>query len=215
MSVDLTKIEFIGASTSNYTKNRSGKSISYIVIHYTAGNNDTARANAKYFQTFREASAHYFVDSKEIIQTVADEYAAWHCGTQYGYKHKECRNANSIGIEICSHKDSKGNYYFDDEAVARAADLTASLMRKYNIPIENVIRHYDVTGKVCPAPFVKNESDWKSYLRLCNGLLSPTTDYYIGIVQSRVKKKLEDKTIKYISDYKYADELWKRLAEME
>ena len=215
VAIELTKIPFIGANSRNYTAGRSGKKIEYIVIHYTAGTNDTARANAKYFQSFREASAHYFVDSKEIIQTVKDENAAWHCGTQWGYKHPKCRNVNSVGIEICTLKDGKGNYSFAPAAVRRAAELTAALMKKYGIPIGNVIRHYDVTGKVCPAPMVNDKNQWKAFLKLCEDFSEMSTEDYIGIVQRRVARPFEKQTIEYLNKYKYSSELWKRLAEME
>ncbi len=215
MVLDLSKIVFKGASSLNYTNGREGKKIEYIVIHYTAGRNDTARANAVYFQSSRQASAHYFVDENEIIQTVKDTNAAWHCGTKYGYKHAKCRNANSIGIEICSKIDAGGNYYFDPKAVKRTAELVAALMKKYGVSIGNVIRHYDVTGKICPAPMVNDVKQWEAFLKLSESLVDLTMQDYIDIVQSRVSPPFEKQTIDYINRYKYADDLWRRLAEME
>ena len=44
-----------------------------------------------------------------------------------------------------------------------AADLVKLLMKKYNVPVERVIRHYDVTGKVCPKPFVDDEKAWETF----------------------------------------------------
>lgn len=140
----------------------------YVVIHYTANNGDTAQGNANYFHSVnRNASANYFVDENEIVQVVKDTDIAWHCGAS-SYKHLYCRNTNSIGIELCSRKDSNGRYYFKDETIANAVELTASLMKKYNIPITNVIRHYDVTGKVCPEPFVSDTSKWNNYIYTVN-----------------------------------------------
>lgn len=57
-------------------------------------------------------------------------------------------------MELCSRKDADGLYYFTQETVDNAVTLVRELMKKYNVPPENVIRHYDVTGKICPAPFV-------------------------------------------------------------
>ena len=155
---------FKSAHTSNFKKGRTD-SIKYIVIHYTANNGDTAKNNLNYFANHQNlsASAHYFVDENEVCQSVKDTDTAYHCGAKT-YKHKYCRNSNSLGIELCSRKDSKGKYYFKDETVNRAAALTKELMRKYNIPVENVIRHYDVTGKICPAPMVNDEKMWKEFL---------------------------------------------------
>ena len=78
------------------------KKVNNIVVHYTANDGDTARNNGNYFsQPNRNASAHYFVDENEIIQSVKDTDTAWHCGAK-SYKHELCRNDNSIGIEMCS-----------------------------------------------------------------------------------------------------------------
>lgn len=139
--------------------------IKYIVIHYV-GATSSAKANADYFAAQnRNASAHYFVGhSGEIYQIVEDKDIAWHCGAN-SYKHKECRNANSIGIELCCRttgdpSKADNNWYFEDATINAAVELTKELMKKYNVPIENVIRHYDVTGKTCPAPFVYNNKKW-------------------------------------------------------
>lgn len=79
----------------------SKKNNKYIVIHYV-GAVSTAKNNADYFYSVnRGASANYFVDDNEIWQVVEDKNAAWHCGTTGKYYHKECRNENSIGIEMC------------------------------------------------------------------------------------------------------------------
>ena len=157
------KINKLIAHSSNFTKGRKQK-IQFLVIHYTANNGDLAKSNCNYFKSpNRNASAHYFVDEKEIWQSVEDNNTAWHCGTKGKYYHNRCRNDNAIGIELCSEKDSKGNYYFNNETINNAIALTKMLMKKYNIPIENVIRHYDVTRKVCPAPFVNNNVAWNNF----------------------------------------------------
>lgn len=148
---------------SNYSAKRGGNSIKYIVIHYTANNGDTAQNNCKYFNSpNRKASAHYFVGRDGVFQSVQDIHTAWHCGGS-SYKHKYCRNANSIGIEMCSKIDGNGKYYIENSVIDNAIDLTKHLMNKYNIPSSNVIRHYDVTGKACPEPFVRDENLWKNF----------------------------------------------------
>ena len=161
---------FKQAHSSNFKKGRTD-SIKYIVIHYTANNGDTAKNNLNYFANNQNlsASAHYFVDENEVCQSVKDADTAYHCGAKT-YKHKVCRNSNSIGIELCSRKDANGKFYFKDKTVANALSLTKELMQKYNIPVANVVRHYDVTGKICPAPMVNDEKLWKEFLsKLSNG----------------------------------------------
>lgn len=141
----------------------SNKKNKYIVVHYTANNGDTAKGNCNYFKSEnRQASAHYFVDEKEIWQCVKDEEVAWHVGGAKRY-YNDCRNNNSIGIELCSRKDSNGKYYFKRETIENAQKLISYLMVKYDIPLQNVIRHYDVTRKCCPAPFVDNIMEWKQF----------------------------------------------------
>ena len=147
------------------TKNFDSGSINrikYIVVHFTANNGDTAYGNTNYFKSYRGASAHYFVDENNVYQSVEDKNIAWHCGAK-NYKHSTCRNSNSLGVELCSRKDSKGNFYFMDKTVDNAVELVKMLMAKYNVPIANVIRHYDVTGKNCPEPFVKNIEAWHNF----------------------------------------------------
>ncbi len=147
------------------TKNFDSGSINrikYIVVHFTANNGDTAYGNTNYSKSYRGASAHYFVDENGIYQSIEDKNIAWHCGAKK-YKHSTCRNSNSLGVELCSRKDSKGNYYFMDKTVDNAVELVKMLMAKYNVPIANVIRHYDVTGKNCPEPFVRDIKAWQNF----------------------------------------------------
>ena len=156
----------------NFTDKNSTARIKYIVIHYFGGL-ATAENLAKYWaRTYAGASAHYAVGhSGEIFQIVEDDDAAWHCGAK-SYKHAECRNTNSIGIEMAVKKKSAAtqnatdkDWYFTDETVAATIELTRMLMEKYNIPADHVIRHYDVTGKICPNPYVYNlfEATWQKF----------------------------------------------------
>ena len=141
------------------TQNRDKK---YIVVHYV-GAVSTAKNNVDYYyQLDRKASAHYFVDDNEIWQCVDDSNIAWHCGANK-YYHDDCRNKNSIGIEMCCKKDDKGNLYMTDKTIENTQELIMYLMEKYGIDVDHVIRHYDVTHKICPAPFVNDESKWTKF----------------------------------------------------
>lgn len=157
----LDNIKLVLAHATNRGGKRNTKNIKYIVIHYTGVDGDYDTNNVKYFQRTPniQASAHYFVGSESITQSVPDDMIAWHCGGKK-YKHKSCRNANSIGIEICDEvKD--GRMYPKQQTINNALMLTEHLMKKYNIPKSNVIRHYDVTGKLCPAYWV-DDTKWMS-----------------------------------------------------
>lgn len=154
-------------NSSNYSLRTKNK-VEYIVIHYV-GALGSARENARYYADNKnlKASAHFFVghasEDGAVYQSVDPKYRAWHCGSETGIYYSPCRNENSIGIEMCCHKDKEGNWYFDEKTLANAAELTRELMKEYSIPIERVIRHYDVTHKNCPAPLVKNESAWAAF----------------------------------------------------
>lgn len=164
--------------------------IKYIVIHYV-GATGSAKANCKYYASQKlGASAHYFVcHTGEIWQCVEDKNIAWHCGgkkysgTTGGSYHGICTNANSIGIEMCVKKDG-GVWYFENDTVEATIALTKELMKKYNISAENVIRHFDVTGKLCPAPYVENNTKhtWMDF----KAAISPAKKYAVGWTKDNV-----------------------------
>lgn len=144
-------------------ESRQGWHVNYIVIHYV-GAVSTAKNNADYFYGGdRQASAHYFVDETSIWQSVEESRAAWHCGgplqgtgghTFFGY----CTNLNSIGIEMCVVRQG-GKYIIKTDTVNNTAWLVRDLMKRYGVSKDHVIRHYDVTGKSCPAAYPEYAPD--------------------------------------------------------
>ena len=156
-----------------------GRKIKYIAIHYTAGSTSkkgTAMATRNVFIT-RQASADYVVDDAEIVRINPDvrNYYCWAVGdklnstTGGGRLHGMATNKNTISIEICSNLlpnttaavPNHGGWYFTDAALNNALKLVRCLMEEYNIPKENVVRHYDITGKLCPG--VINWTDFNIY----------------------------------------------------
>lgn len=156
-------MEFIACNMANYRAGRT-QPVRYIVMHYTANNGDTAKNNCDYYHRVGglQASAHYFCDEYGAMQSVLECDTAWHCGAR-AYWHPECRNANSIGIEMCSRKRADGSYYILPETVANAAALAREIMQRYGIDTEHVLRHYDVTGKRCPMPWVDDPAQWVAF----------------------------------------------------
>lgn len=162
------------ANKTNYGVKRSTSDIKYIVVHYTGNDGDSDESNAKYFKNnIVKASAHYFVDDDSITKSVPDNYVAYSVGgNRYSnYKetggakfYKKCTNSNSISIELCdSYKN--GKVYPTDKTIKNALDLVETLMKKYNIPKTNVIRHFDVNGKSCPGYWCGTDSKnklWKT-----------------------------------------------------
>ena len=165
-------MEFVACNTANYRAGRT-QPVRYIVMHYTANNGDTAKNNCDYYHRVGglQASAHYFVDEHGVMQSVREGDTAWHCGAR-AYWHPECRNGNSIGIEMCSRKRADGSYYIEPETVANAAALAREIMQRYGIDTDHVLRHYDVTGKRCPMPWVDDPAQWTAF----KAMLTTNTD---------------------------------------
>lgn len=181
MAIDIRR----KTSTSNTTALR-GRKISYVVIHYTAGITSragSAENTASWFMNpAAQASADFIVDDGGIVQynpDIENRYC-WHCGgSKYGNKggslYGIVKNANSIGIEICSTNsagrvtNANDRYWsYTDAALAKALELTKYLMRKYGISADHVVRHYDVNGKPCPGIIGWNEetgdiSKWRAF----------------------------------------------------
>ena len=200
---------FKQANGANFAHGRA-QPIQFLVIHYTANNGDTVQNNLDYFAgNAVGASAHYFVDENGYGQSVKDADTAWHCGAS-SYRHEACRNANSIGMELCSRKDSKGNYYFLDQTVYNAAALARQLMQTYGIDRAHVLRHYDVTGKKCPAPMVDNPTLWENFLNL---LEDKTMTYAEAIEIVKEKTGLSDATMQFLTSYIWREDLLKKLAQ--
>lgn len=172
----ITKVNF---------KKGNGKQNKYIVIHYV-GAQSSAEANCKYFyNTYRGASANYFIGHNgEVWQCVEDKDIAWHCGAKT-YRHKACRNENSIGVELCCrYNNANGTWYFEEQTINSAIALVKELMAKYSIPTANVIRHYDVTGKRCPEPFVRNGAAWDSFKAQLSAPAASSSGYRVRITAS-------------------------------
>lgn len=170
------------AHAGNYTPGRL-EPIRYLVLHYTAGRNDSAGSNLRYFRdNVVKASAHYFVDDLGWLQSVDDGDTAWSVGTAgiYVQKHPDCRNTNSISIELCC-RYAAGQYVFSRKTVRNAARLTRLLMTRYGIPIENVLRHFDVVSKRCPAPWVDDESQWQAFRKLVEEELDMTKQELLSL----------------------------------
>lgn len=123
------------------------KSVKKVVLHYVGNPRSSAMANRNYFENQksggRYVSSHYIVGLEgEILRCVPENEVAY-CSNQ--------ANTYSISIECC-HPDATGK--FTEETTDSAAELCAYLLKKYGLTVNDLIRHYDVTGKQCPLWFV-------------------------------------------------------------
>ena len=128
-----------------------------IVVHYTANPGTTAEQNRSYFESLAEtgethASSHFIIGiSGEIIQCIP-------CN-EISYASND-RNSDTISVECCI-PDESGK--FTDETYQSLVELVAWLMGRYDLTTDDVIRHYDVTGKDCPKYFVENSNAWSDF----------------------------------------------------
>jgi len=134
------------------TKKRPGieRQIKYIVIHNTANTESSAQNERDYLVNENNTTSTSFnivVDDHEIIEAIPVTEVAFHAGTWEG-------NQKGIGIEICE----SGNY---GQAEANAAKLTAYLMKKYHLSIEDVKTHHDFSGKDCPRKILDH---WETFI---------------------------------------------------
>lgn len=135
---------------------RTGKEldgIQDIVIHYVGNPGTTAQNNRDYFnKDTTEVSSHFVVGLEgEIIQCLP----LWERSAA-----SNDRNHDTISIEVC-HPDKSGK--FSDKTYAAVVKLTAWLLKKIGLTEENVIRHYDVTGKLCPLYYAENPDEWEGF----------------------------------------------------
>lgn len=142
----------------------------YLAIHYTAGSSSVAGRALGAYNTFvsRSASADFAVDDRDMVQFNPDisNYYCWSVGdtknkySSGGSLNGKATNKNTISIEICStctpatsiavNVANHSGWSFTEAALNNAVKLAKMVMKKYNIPIDRVVRHYDITGKLCP-----------------------------------------------------------------
>lgn len=129
-----------------------------IVVHYTANPGTTAKQNRDYFASLgntgeeRYASSHFVIGiDGEIIQCIPM--------SEVSYASND-RNRDTISIECC-HTDETGE--FTEATYKSLVKLTAWLSNTYLIQTDSIIRHYDITGKICPKYFVEHEDAWEDF----------------------------------------------------
>lgn len=183
----------------NRTKMVGKKNIA-ISIHYV-GAVSSAYNNALYFYNndlrgkSNASSANYFVDPISIWQSVEDFDASWSVGAKKYYN--EVRNSNSISIEMCCKKTKDGEWYFDEQTVKNTVDLVKYLKAKYGI--KKIYRHWDITHKRCPAPYMDN-AKWQEFLKEVDKV-EPTINEKLEKIKEYYG--FDDNTGNYLLYYRY------------
>lgn len=162
-------IDIKDAHINTHITRMQNRPLKYIAIHYTAGRTSKGGSAMNTRSVFlnRNASADFVVDDTQIVRITPDvrNCYCWAVGdkknvyTGGGQLYGIAANKNTISIEICSNlKDGYSamyanheGWYFSEAALTNALCLVKYLMWMYDIPKQNVVRHYDVSGKICPA----------------------------------------------------------------
>lgn len=131
--------------------------VNSIVVHYTGNPGSTAIGNRNYFENLKtkkttSASSHYVVGLEgEVIQCIPLNEVAYASNN---------RNSDTISVETC-HPDEEGK--FNPQTYDSLVSLVALLCSQYNLKRNDIIRHYDVTGKKCPLYYVDHPDEWESF----------------------------------------------------
>ncbi|MCY8567387.1 N-acetylmuramoyl-L-alanine amidase [Bacillus haynesii] len=150
-----------------------------IVMHWTATPGASALNERNYFNGTciadkRYASTHYFVDRKEAQHIIPENEVAYHAHDQnrsYVSFLKPNANTKAIGVEMCVEKDGK----IHSETVQNTAELVADLCKRYGLSTDKIVRHYDVTNKSCPLPWVSDSSQLSAFRKKVGALLGNKT----------------------------------------
>ena len=183
-----------------------GRAIKHIVIHYT-GTTASASNNCTYFGGGnRNASADYFIDKDGAIWQFNGDirnYYSWHCGDgggKYGIT-----NGQSIGIEVVSAGED-----FTEAQINSLNQLVVALMQDYGVTADRVVRHYDASRKLCPAPYAgdKNNSKWLALrARITEDDIVTPQDKQ-DIVNLFLNTKVDGQTIQEHILYAHRDSEW-------
>ncbi len=136
-----------------------------IVVHYVANPGSTAQQNRDYFEGLKDtgetsSSSNFVIGLEgEIIQCVPTWEIAWASNEA---------NSTSVSIELC-HPTEAGE--FTDETYESLVHLSAWLCEKFDLTSEDILRHYDITEKMCPLYFVENEDEWVQFKKDVNNQL--------------------------------------------
>ena len=191
---------------------RWGNKKQYIAVHYlgVVGQNHELASDG--------TGAHYYIYwDGTIYQRCSHDAIVWAVGTAgyYTQKHPYARNANTISIEMCCKCDGNSasaddpKWYFTEATQEACVWLVKKLMKDLSIPVENVLRHYDIVNKVCPAPYVHNNkyrgswtwSEFKARLTEQKTKTGTQATEFLGLTEMQAAEKTLEITVPIARKY--------------
>lgn len=159
-----------------------------ITVHSTGNADSTAENERNWLDNIsntRDASWHYVVGENVIIQALPDDAEAWHCGDSNGNKY-------SLSVEICESGDRK-------KTLRNAAEFVAQKADELGLSENEIVRHFDWTGKNCPRiliddKYIKAGMDWKWFIMEVKGFMANITQHEFNemldnYLEERAKKE--------------------------
>lgn len=162
------------------------KEVKKIVVHWVGNANTSAMANRNYFENLKNgkvyASSHYIIGLEgEIVQCIPEDEVAYHATTANGY---------SIGIENC-HPDWSGK--FNEKTYNSLIELCTDICKRHGLdPETDILRHYDISKKMCPKYYVQNPESWKKLKADVKAMMEEEVD--IKLIQAL--KNISEKGVK-------------------
>lgn len=181
------KITEMLLTPSLYTRQQTKINVTKIAVHYVGNPGSSALANRNYFESLSKskttkASSHYIIGlDGEIIRCIPEN------------EQSICTNsANPYSISIeCCHPDATGK--FREATYNALVELCADICKRHKLnPLTDIIRHYDVTRKICPKWFVNNPKEWELFKAKVDTILNTemTFEQAMKIVSERVNTPL-------------------------
>lgn len=184
----------MGVETQIGAKKRRGN-VEWIVVHYTGVVASARSVRNSLVRSYpeRKVSTHYIIDEKNEIEMLNPYFVANHIGGASKTKRLPVTNANSIGVDICPKKINwkttnagDTDWYIPVIVEVRACDFVARLALQYGVPLDHIVRHYDVTGKLCPRPWCgedeneyyneSGDSKWEFFKNHVKDVIKDLTD---------------------------------------
>lgn len=151
-------INIIGENR-NQVPAHNANSHEYFAVHYLGVNGQNPYLYGGGY------GGHFYISKDgKCYQAAQVTDKLWHVGASSGYSyiHPSARNANTVGVECGTYTSSGSNndnetWYFTEATQDTAAKLAASFLVVYNLPIDHLLRHGDITTKNCPSPLKRDQ----------------------------------------------------------
>lgn len=171
-----------------------------IAFHFTGQHDVSAKNTVSYFSNVvangYRVNGRYIYASSHLVIGLQGELYHIVPFNEIAYTTNSA-NAYSIGVECAT---TGADDHYTDEEYKTMVKTGAWLAQTYRLdPRKDFIRHYDVTGKICPRYFVNHKSQWEQFKLDCY-------NYMIGkLKESNIRNCTNGKGNSVIGEEKVVD----------